>query len=58
MQTSRVTSKYQATIPQKIRAKLNLQAGENELIVKKIGSLSSYDRTVVTPRMRKVFNLN
>ena len=30
---------------------------DNELIVKKIGSLSSYDRTVISQRMRKVFNL-
>ena len=28
MQTSKVTSKYQATIPQEIRTKLNLQAGD------------------------------
>lgn len=31
---------------------------DNELIIKKIGSLSNYDRTVVTQRMRKVFNLS
>lgn len=29
MQTSKVTSKYQATIPKEIRTKLNLQAGDN-----------------------------
>ena len=28
MQTSKVTSKYQATIPKEVRAKLNLQAGD------------------------------
>lgn len=29
MKTSKVTSKYQATIPKEVRAKLNLQAGDN-----------------------------
>ena len=28
MQISKVTSKYQATIPKEIRAKLNIQAGD------------------------------
>lgn len=31
MQTSKVTSKYQATIPKEIRAKLNLKAGDKIL---------------------------
>ena len=30
---------------------------DNNIIVKKIGSLSQYDRTVVAARMKKVFNL-
>ena len=42
-------------VPSMIRFKLFTL--DNNLIIKKIGSLSRYDRTVITTRMKKVFNL-
>ncbi|MEN9566592.1 MAG: hypothetical protein RLZZ69_1788 [Cyanobacteriota bacterium] len=30
---------------------------DNHLIIKKIGSLSKYDRTIITVRMKKVFKI-
>lgn len=41
--------------PSKIRFKLFTL--DNQLIIRKIGALSNYDRRVVTQRMKKVFNL-
>ena len=41
--------------PSKIRFKLFTL--DNNLIVKKVGSLSQYDRTVIRVRMKKVFHL-